>query len=54
MHHQAMSEVAGGNESIHVNESVSPYSILRKSDERDVDVTIQKITSGIGPRSTRA
>ena len=35
-----MSEVAGGNESIHVNESVSPYSILRKSDERDVDVTI--------------
>jgi hypothetical protein len=49
-----MSEVAGGNESIHVNESVSPYSILRKSDERDVDFTIQKITSGIGPRSTRA
>jgi hypothetical protein len=49
-----MSQVAGGNQSIHVNQSVSPHSILRKSDEGEVDFTIQKITSGIGPRTNRA
>lgn len=39
---------------MHVNELVSPYSILRTSAEQDVDYTIQKITMGVGPRSTRA
>jgi hypothetical protein len=49
-----MSSVAGGNQSAHVNDLVSPYSILRNSAEHDVDDTIQKITMGVGPRSTRA
>jgi hypothetical protein len=35
-----MSDMAPGNGSIHVNESVSPHSILRKSNEIDVDNTI--------------
>lgn len=34
--------------------SISPYSILRKSGDVDVGETIQRITMGIGPRSTRA
>ena len=49
-----MARVAGGNHSIHVNDLVSPYSILRTSAEHDVDDTIQKITMGAGPKSTRA
>lgn len=53
-HHQKMSKVAGGNTSQHVNESVSPHSILRKTNEHDIDFTIQKITTGAGPRSNRA
>lgn len=38
----------------HVNESVSPHSILRKTDDNEIDFTIQKITTGAGPRSNRA
>ena len=49
-----MSSFAMGNNNSHVNESVSPHSILRKADEIDIDYTIQKITTGAGPRSNRA
>jgi hypothetical protein len=49
-----MSNINFGNDSYHVNPSISPYSILRQSNQEDVDDTIQQITMGIGPRSTRA
>lgn len=49
-----MSKVNRGVGSTYVNEKVSPYSILRTSAENDVDVTIQKLTTGSGPRSNRA
>jgi len=39
---------------MHINPDVSPYSILRQSDQGDIDDTIQTITMGMGPRSTRA
>ena len=49
-----MNTINPGGESEHVNEYVSPYSILRASDAGEVDSTIQKITAGCGPRGNRA
>jgi hypothetical protein len=43
-----------GHNSQHVNEAISPYSILRASTGRDVDDTINDVTMLCGPRSTRA
>lgn len=43
-----------GQNAGHVNEAISPYSILRASTGRDVDETIQDVTMLCGPRSTRA
>ena len=53
-HHKKMSGLQGGKELPHVNEMVSPYSILRESTEKDVDTTINIITSSCGPRTNRA
>ena len=53
-HQFKMAEIQKGNDSFHVNPSVSPYSILRLSAQDDIDDTIQQITMNVGPRSTRA
>ena len=53
-HHKKMSGLQGGQELHHVNEMVSPYSILRSSTDKDVDTTINMITSSCGPRTNRA
>lgn len=53
-HHKKMSTLQQGQEQNHVNDMVSPYSILRTSTDRDVDTTINQITSSSGPRTNRA
>lgn len=53
-HHKKMSGLQGGQELPHVNDMVSPYSILRASSDKDVDQTINMITSSCGPRTNRA
>lgn len=45
-HHRKMSDVAGGVHSSHLNQFVSPYSVLRGSTERDVDITLNKLQQG--------
>lgn len=53
-HFKRMSQITKRNENQEIYDHVSPYSILRVSSENDVDNTIEKITAGKGPRTTRA
>lgn len=54
-HFKRMSQITSKNgEPHHLNDHISPYSILRTSTDRDVDGTIEKITVGSGARTNRA
>lgn len=53
-HLRSISNVVGSRKSSIVNELVSPYSILRKQDEKAVDDALQKITSPFGYKGNRA
>lgn len=54
-HYQKMAEMQNRTwQNQNLSIEVSPYSILRSSNQNDISKTIQEITGGMGARSTRA